>query len=328
MRTSTVRQFLRGLVWVRKFCLESDIDVYTFSRSSNPPALIADFTQWLALHVHKGYAIRQARAAMCRIWGTFLQQPGLANNEVVKAITRSVAGPVRPMARYKTIFDINILFQYYLNGPRYENLSFRRLVAKVMVLLRIFTACRSNEIFNISWDRCEWEYDKGMVLLPTRPKDKSGKIVSMVIHELPEPSPICPFRALLYLKGKVESKWGVKAPLICREDGLPFTRVAQISELIQEDMKAAGVPEEYKPHSIRAAVISKAFALQLTKDQISVLSGHSLKSQTIMDHYYRDIDNWPGFRLAEEVLHLPQQSLRNTEESGSIEVCALDYVVC
>jgi integrase len=264
---------------------------------------------------------------MCRIWSTFLQQPGLANNEVVKAITRTVAKPAHPAARYKTIFDVDILFRYYLQGPSHADLPFRRLVARAIVLLRIYTACRSNEIFNINWGKCEWDYDKGMLFLPTRPKDKSGKIVSMVIHELPQTSAICPFRILLYLKGRVESKWGIDTPLLCREDGLPFSRVTQIAELIQEDMRAAGIPEEYKPHSIRAAVISKGFSLHLSKDQISVLSGHSLKSQTIMDHYYREIGNWPGFKLAEGILHLPQQQPPTTETSGSILVCVLRVCV-
>jgi integrase len=321
MKTATLRQFLRGLTWVKLFCDSRGVHPTAFSNMANPPAFIAEFTQWLTTRVQKGYEACQARAAMCRIWGTFLHQPNLANNEVVKAVTRTITGAPRAAARYRSIFDINILFQYYLNQPPANALSFRRLTARVIVLIRIFTACRSNEIFNILWEKCEWEYDKSMVFLPTRPKDKSGKIHSMVIHALPEASKICPFRSFLYLKFKISDKWGPSAPSLCRENGEPFSRVAQIAELIQEDMTAAGVPPEYKPHSIRAAVISKGFALQLSKDQISVLSGHSLKSQTIMDHYYRDIDNWPGFRLAQNALSPIQQQEGGADTSRSVEVC-------
>jgi integrase len=198
----------------------------------------------------------------------------------------------------------------------------RRLVAKGIVLLRIFTACRSNEIFNISWAKCKWDDGKRMIFLPTLPKDRAGKAYSMVIHALEDDSAICPFRCLSHLKERVTALWGPLSPLICGENGEAFTRVAQIAALIQEDMKSAGIPEEFKPHSIRAAVISKGFALQLSKDQISVLSGHSLKSQTIMDHYYRDIDNWPGFRIAEDALRAPQAQAEIVDMSRSLEVCA------
>jgi integrase len=253
---------------------------------------------------------------MCKIWHTFLAHPDLAKNQVVRAILLPQEAQMRPQARYKSIFDINILLGYYLRASPNSALPLRRLMAKSLVLLRIFTACRSVEVVNILWERVQIDITKGVAYLPTRPKDRNSKQQSLIIHALDEAQErICPFKTLLDLKTAQNDPLHSPISPFRTAPGHFLSSSAQAAKLISEDMRAAGVPPEFKPHSIRAAVISKAFALNLSRDQISLLSGHSLNTNTIMQHYYREINNWPGFSIANGFLppeHIASQQHRNS----------------
>jgi integrase len=299
LKIPTARAFLKGLVFVHAYCVDKGISGQQFVNQHNPEAFVADFLHWPELRKNPLHIQRVARAAMCKIWHTFLARPDLAKNQVIRSILLPAEAQIKPQARYRSIFDINILLNYYRQAPSNSDLCLRRLIAKAIVLLRIFTACRTAEVVNILWEKVQINPSKGVAYLPTRPKDKGSRQQSLIIHALSDVQErICPFRTLLDLKIKQNDPLLTSISPFRTAPGRFLSSSAQAAKLIMEDMQAAGVPSEFKPHSIRAAVISKAFALNLSRDQISLLSGHSLNTNTIMQHYYREIDNWPGFRIA------------------------------
>jgi hypothetical protein len=59
-----------------------------------------------------------------------------------------------------------------------------------------------------------------------------------------------------------------------------------------------GIPDRFKPYSIRHALITDLYRRGLSESEVNAYTGHSHRSHTTLNYYYHLDKNWVGASIA------------------------------
>ena len=108
-----------------------------------------------------------------------------------------------PLLKYVNIWDISILLRYYDNMDSNDNLQFKALVKKTIMLFIILGARRKQALFPLSTDSINFKENK-VILLPnkTMKHTKSNTpLEPLIYHHYPENQKLCFGNCLTFSRG-------------------------------------------------------------------------------------------------------------------------------
>jgi hypothetical protein len=219
----------------------------------------------------------------------------LGKERLVKDFQAHTASAHKPRARYSTIWDLNILLDYIRHSLPLHELSMSALIPRVFALLMIFAMARPVEIFRIDSLHIIRSNNDSQWTIPTHRKTDKGIETSLLtIIALPDKS-ICPVAYFEELLSRSQSK---NLPLFHWDNGQLIKSLSSIRAKLKELFAGAGIPNEYKPYSIRHAAITKLYSIVKDPIQVNTFTGHSQRSNTSAKFYLHQQGNWLGFQLA------------------------------
>ncbi|KAH7823999.1 uncharacterized protein MONOS_7958 [Monocercomonoides exilis] len=181
------------------------------------------------------------------------------------------------------IWNPNILLKYFTElGPN-NKLSFKTLTMKVITLTMLFSACRFTELERVNMENSRFE-EEG-VYLDTVLKTSHTRS-EIAVPFLPDLPLICPASAIKDLYFLVKQKQNSNKLLLNTTTFEPLT-ASGIRKLAKEAMKLAGVPQRFKPYSLKAATLSTLTMSGIPPSQIAKFARLSPKTNTLVKHYFK-----------------------------------------
>ena len=199
-----------------------------------------------------------------------------------------------PTARYKYIWDVNIVLSYLKNFYPLEELSLSYLTHKLCMLLALTTMQRSQTIHAI--DITDIKFFDSLVIIPIHNlmKQSSQRNNRIFLHLKPyliDPS-ICVVEALKAYIARTKTIRGNVTQLFMSYQK-PYKAVSKdtISRWLKKVLEEAGIDIEiFKGHSTRAASSSAARRDDVPIDQILNTAGWS-NDETFKRFYDRIIED-------------------------------------
>ena len=167
------------------------------------------------------------------------------------------------MPKYTSIWDISLAFDYCNSTETNDNLQFKDLVKKTVMLFMILGARRKQALFTIPVDNIRVEENK-IVFLPNKALKHS------TIHRPLEPSiyqgyplnkKFCTVNAMKCYLGMRQNLVDAKTKEFINTYGKPHKPASTdtTSRWIKDELDMAGInPNLYKPHTCWSASTSKA----------------------------------------------------------------------
>ncbi len=185
----------------------------------------------------------------------------VGSHPLVSKFMRGVSKEKPPKARYSETWDITKVLEV-LGSGKYnpdDTIGFKKLKHKVVALIMLSTACRQSVIPRLQ-NSDESLVDRGdhFILHPSG-WDKNPNFVrnvhDLMIFQNNENLSISPYHSLQCYLGRLENK----SPALFHSDviGKPLLPT-EVAKWITKFMREAGVPLEFKAHSLRGATVSKA----------------------------------------------------------------------
>ena len=91
---------------------------------------------------------------------------------------------------------------------------------------------------------------------------------------------------------------GLVDTLWCSVRGIAYKQACAISRLLKVLLGEAGIPAEYTAYSIRHALITALFDMNLSEVEVNAYTGHSNNAHTALTHYFHLDGKWVGAELA------------------------------
>ena len=269
---------------------------HCIQRNENP--YIADVRSVLIfLHgMYKNGCLYSGICAARSALSSVVQVEGCEKLSSHPLITRFVKGIFNrhpPLPKYSSIWDINTLLTYYENMPHNNELDFKFLCKKLVVLFLILGARRKQALTTIIKDNVILEHDK-VILLPNK--------------TLKHSTPNCPLKPFIYRSYRQNEKLCIVNCMKfyldernCKVDdnnknliityGKPHKNASEdtISRWVKDELKNAGIDTKvYTAHSCRAASSSKAKQVGMSVTEILKRGCWSTNS-TFQKFYNKDI---------------------------------------
>ncbi len=171
-----------------------------------------------------------------------------------------------PTPRYDYIWDVRIVLNYLRKQSPASSLSFKQLTLKLVMLIALMTAQRSQSIHKLRLDALQFESSTAIfqisdLIKQSRP-GRTGLTVRLPAY--PADRRICVYTYLKHYisqSRKYRAHSGVSEQQLFISFKKPYARVSKdtISRWIYTVMKEAGINVNiFKPHSTRAAAVSAA----------------------------------------------------------------------
>lgn len=201
-----------------------------------------------------------------------------------------------PLPRYNTTWDTTLVLNYVANWYPNEGLTIQKNSFKLVTLLALITAHRSQTMSKIRVCNIESQSTKVIIKIPDLIKTSrvgaSQPILSIpFFDERPE---ICPARTLnAYLD--------LTNPMRADIDNLfisirkPYRAVGSqtLSRWVKSTLDMCGIDVSvYSAHSTRHAATSAARSLGVSLDRIRKTAGWSANSNTFAKFYSKTVDNY------------------------------------
>jgi hypothetical protein len=307
-----LRRKLRGYVIFQKYCSSKNISIQMIL-NQDPIKLLTDFILSLQQMGLSEYVIADSRHAISTFLEDMLGKSGVSKNKLVSTLVIPRYLHVPRKARYSEAWDISLLFAYYRSRPPNNSLNDYDVMIKAVILILVFTACRPREVVNILADKIQHIAISKSLLIPTVVKSHRNTITNLQVQSLPDVQ-ICPVSAISeWLERK--KKFLNPSVFLYTQSGNPLRYAQLLSPPIRTVLTAAGVPPQFRPYSIKHAVISALFHLGCSRAEVNLFTGHSELADTAPAFYLKSIHRWPGFLLAEAPLGSPEA----LPTSGSLE---------
>ncbi|KAH7819663.1 uncharacterized protein MONOS_16698 [Monocercomonoides exilis] len=181
------------------------------------------------------------------------------------------------------IWNPNVLLKYFTElGPN-NKLSFKTLTMKVITLTMLFSACRFTELERVNMENSRFEEEGVYLDTVLKTSHTRSEIAVPFLHDLPL---ICPASAIKDLYFLVKQKQNSNKLLLNTTTFEPLT-ASGIRKLAKEAMKLAGVPQRFKPYSLKAATLSTLTMAGIPPSQIAKFARLSPKTDTLVKHYFK-----------------------------------------
>lgn len=197
--------------------------------------------------------------------------------------------------KYVGIWDLNRVLDLYKSLPNNDQLQLKDITQKLAMLLILLGARRKQTLCTISIENIKIT-DTELVLIPhmVQKHTKPGKPLKPIIYRrFPHNSKLCVVQCMQnYLEMRRNLVSQDVKPLFITY-GTPHKPATKdtISRWIKNELQKAGIDTEiYKPHSCRAAAVSKAKQIGISLQDI--LNRGSWSSDSTFNKYYdKDIIN-------------------------------------
>ena len=289
-RGGTTRAYNSNWGQWTSWCSDRQIDPF---RSS-----VVEVVNNLTERFHSGDSYRSLNSRRSAISAFHITIEGekVGQHPLVSKLLKALFNARPPQPRYAIQWDVDQVLQYIKSlGPN-STLSDKDLSFKVAMLLALASAGRSSELNALD---LRYMADKEDVITftlgkPTKSRKFGSAPLSVSFHALKEDPTLCVVQTIrayvqrsnLWRKRNVLSKNQLLLSYI--EPHKPVVSCTIAGWLIKT-LKSAGInTEEFKAHSIRGAVTSKAQAKGLSCKEIMEVANWS-KATTFKRHYLRAI---------------------------------------
>jgi hypothetical protein len=221
-----------------------------------------------------------------------------------------------------TIWDIDVLLRHLQEAyPRNDLLTRTQLLHKTLLLFMVFAASRPVELARMeSPDPRDVGVEEAR--LRAIPKQRGGERTSVIIHKVSIAS-LCPLEALkewLQRRGDSTSPRlftrETRTVAAAKRSTTPSPRTGRYRELTTTNIRAAfkslmlaaGIPERYKPYSIRHAVVTALFRRGASDEEVVAYGRWAPGSRVPRIFYF--IHGTDGTWIGEKLL-AEQPSLRD-----------------
>jgi hypothetical protein len=164
-------------------------------------------------------------------------------------------------------------------------------------IFMIFVPCRTIALIRIDPTSAHTDPKDGHITVRAQEKTDFGQGQStLLFRKLPNVllSPSHFFRVC----AERSKKKGNPHALFVSDRGEAYTRTDTIRHSLSGLMRDANIPAEYKPYSIRHAMISSLFAAGWSETQVNAYTGHSPNYHTALKFYNHLDANWLGGEIA------------------------------
>jgi hypothetical protein len=204
-------------------------------------------------------------------------------------------------AKYKAIWDLNILLEFIRSSPPLSDLTNNQLVARVVALFMIFAMARPIEVFRADYSKQSFSQNGQQLSIPTKRKTDKGNNTSLLsLFRLPDKS-LCPIRYWEELLRRAQrtlgSSFAFPSSNFFWDSDRPMSSSAHLCVVTKSLLHQASIPKEFSTYSIRHATITKLFSIVPNKAQINAFTGHSNLANTAPKFYLHQSGNWLGYKL-------------------------------
>jgi hypothetical protein len=278
------------------------------NQSSSPDSFINEMRNQIVSFIHKRYeegaeqgTINQVVSCVCQMLH-LTHGINLANDPVVLK-AKEVLAVKRPRnVKYEAIYDIDILLRMIHSWGNNSKLSIHNLRAKVILLLKIDTMCRSDDLAKVHRHSSSFILNKDTIQIRFY-KSKEVKQAYwspwITVHAYKPDPIICTVTAVkryLQVTKKqecgdreivVEKKRIQSCGLLVGNNKIPSSLTPQrIATITKEYLGKAKIPDSFTGHSTRSASITKAATLGVPKQRIMEVARIS-SDQVYAKHYLR-----------------------------------------
>lgn len=227
-------------------------------------------------------------------------QPTFGEHPDVKRFMKGIYQTRPPLPRYSKTWDVNLVLQYIGSMDASQDLSLRDLTFKLVMLVALTTAQRSQSIHLLDITGMVKEETSYTFLLDSNIKQsKPGGTSSELVVKLsayPHDKKLCVVNTCSVYLDRTNPLRGNETRLFITHQK-PHKRAGRdtIRRWIRRVMTKAGIDISiYKPHSVRSAASSKAKANNASLQEIMKTAGWS-SSATFARFYDKEIDTGSSF---------------------------------
>lgn len=217
----------------------------------------------------------------------------VGKHPLVSRLLKAIYNVRTPKARYNSIWDADAVLSYLRSLGKSEDLEFKQLTLKTILLLALATFARVSELAAIDFHSLRFaEKRLSFTLLHPRKTQRSGTLTSFSIDGLPDEEFICPVECLRTYLSKSENLRSNESTSLFIALKPPHQVVgkATIARWIKKALCKAGVDTSvFSAHSTRGAAASKAHANGVPCDQILAAANWS-RASTFHRFYRKRIE--------------------------------------
>ena len=213
----------------------------------------------------------------------------LHQEDIVHNVMTSMLRSDPPQARYKKSLDMTPILTLLKSWGPNANLSLEQIRAKAMILMRICSLSRSDDLAKIPFSSVQISAQKKMTYQIVQPKDSNHVEEGYMLPYSGEEQVLCPVEAV--------RTWIEKSTHLPSQPNRslfislkpPFKNLSaqRIAKVVKETMQQAGIDTElWKAHSLRGSSASKAAAQGAKVDELFKLARWS-SYQTFQKFYFR-----------------------------------------
>ncbi|KAH7821154.1 uncharacterized protein MONOS_6360 [Monocercomonoides exilis] len=218
---------------------------------------------------------------------------------LIHTIFRSFSFSQSHKKPYTSMWSPDIITGFYSRELNNEQLPFLDLTVKCILLIMLFSACRFCELARISMSESIWETEA--IHLSTRLKTSRSREFITVPFLQEEHIRICPARAIRCLWDRVRTTYEKRDTFLLNKTTHTPLTPSGIRKLAKFGMMRAGVPEEFRPYTIKHATISKLSTEGIPETCVARFARLSTTAHTPLKSYFKT-------NLASQMAHmlLPQ----------------------
>ena len=267
-RPSTIHQYDCSLKKWDNFCVKNKV----IPKEPEVPEVLDFLTE-----VHDSgvsySTVGTARSALSA-YVSFGAQPKdtVGENTFVARLMKGVYEEKPPKAKYKKLWDVNLVFNLIKTWGENKDLSLEFMGYKTCMLLALVTAQRSQTLHALTVSGITWERDCLIFSLTKLLKhNREGQVLDTIkVQRFNEDKRICPFRAIRdYIKATKADRNGEDQLFISY--GSLHNKVSKdtIARWIKKTLTKAKVNTGvFSAHSTRGAATSKAAQIRVPLDAI------------------------------------------------------------
>lgn len=255
---------------------------------------------------HEGIAYKTmntARSALSSL-GIIIDNFVVGKHPIVVRFLTGVFNMRPPKTRYTEIWDVGKVLHYLKQLPAVEDLSLKMLTYKLVMLVALTQACRSQSLGLLSLENCIKNTDSYVLQYnSTLKQSKPGKSVpSVVLKRYTLDQKLCVVHTLTeYINRTKTLRGNNNALFISYLKPHYAVTTSTISRWIRSVMFLAGIDiRKFKSHSVRSASTSKAKLCNIPVPEIMKVAGWS--SQETFAMYYNKPIEQSGSSFADAVL--------------------------
>lgn len=290
---NTIKQYNTCYQKWWKYCLENHIDFYNTTVSNIITFLTHNFNQGASYGT-----LNSHRSALSLLLGNHV-----GTDENIKRFFKGVFKKKPPLPKYSETWDPAIVLDYIANWYPHENLKLEQLTKKVVILLALCTAHRSQTLSLIALEDINVTDSGVNIKIQNRIKTSAiGRNQPHLFLPFFRDKPqVCPATAIIDYRNVTKNYRTIDMANLIMTFKRPYKKATSqtISRWIKDILTESGINTSiFKAHSTRHASTSAASRRGINIDLIRKTAGWSDKSATFARFYNRPVIQKDSFARA------------------------------